>query len=615
MNIMNEDALKRAGLKRTALAPAGLKRAGAAWLLCVALAAALNVSAAEADTASAGGSVAIRGARVFDGERLSAPTTVLVRDGLIAEVGKGINVPAGVPVIDGKNATLLPGLIDAHVHAWGDARRDALRFGVTTELDMFTDHNLLAEARTQRQSRAKTDQADLWSAGTLVTAAGGHGTQYGMRIPTLDDASKAEGFVADRLAEGSDYLKLVVEDASAYGGQTRLPTLSEDAVRRTITAAHKREKLAVVHVARAQDAAMAVNAGADGLVHVYGDTVADDALIESLRKRDVFVTPTLSVMASLSRAGFGAQLAADPRIAPWLQSAQKDSLGQSFPGSVGNSLFDNALENVRRLHKAGVTLLAGTDAPNSGTAHGASEHGELELLVRAGLSPIEALRAATSSPAKRFRLDDRGRIAPGLRADLLLVDGDPTRDITATRAIRGVWKNGYAVDRSVDARVPQLKPGPVALVKDGKATSQWMASTDQYVGGRSQATVSATTGSSGGAALAVKGEVVAGSAQSWSGIILFPGRAPMASVDASAVRELVLRVRGDGHDLSLLVFSGPDMRGRPGVQTVKTGPEWQDVRVPLATMPHVELARLIGISLSSTTPGAFEFAIESVELR
>jgi imidazolonepropionase-like amidohydrolase len=109
--------------------------------------------------------------------------------------------------------------------------------------------------------------------------------------------------------------------------------------------------------------------------------------------------------------------------------------------------FDAALATVAELHAAGVELMAGSDAPNPGTAHGASLHHELELLVRAGLTPTEALRAATATPARRFGLSDRGRIAPGQRADLLLVRGDPTADIRATRQIERVWKNGAPVQR------------------------------------------------------------------------------------------------------------------------------------------------------------------------
>jgi imidazolonepropionase-like amidohydrolase len=117
----------------------------------------------------------------------------------------------------------------------------------------------------------------------------------------------------------------------------------------------------------------------------------------------------------------------------------------------------NAVESTRRLHAAGVPILAGTDAPNPGTAHGPSIHGEMALLVRAGMTPLEALRSATSRPADAFGLADRGRVRPGSRADLVLVDGDPARDITATRRISRIWKNGYPVDRTVplDTRSPQ----------------------------------------------------------------------------------------------------------------------------------------------------------------
>jgi imidazolonepropionase-like amidohydrolase len=92
-------------------------------------------------------------------------------------------------------------------------------------------------------------------------------------------------------------------------------------------------------------------------------------------------------------------------------------------------------------------LLAGTDAPNGGTAFGASLHRELELLVAAGLSPIEALRAATSAPAAAFGLRDRGRLAHGLRADVVVVEGDPTTEIRETRSIRAIYKRGVRIDR------------------------------------------------------------------------------------------------------------------------------------------------------------------------
>jgi imidazolonepropionase-like amidohydrolase len=99
------------------------------------------------------------------------------------------------------------------------------------------------------------------------------------------------------------------------------------------------------------------------------------------------------------------------------------------------------------LIRAKVPILAGSDAPTPGTTYGASLHGELALLVRAGLSQLQALAAATSVPAQIFRLPDRGRIRPGMRADLVLVEGDPSLNIDATRNINAVWKRGVRVQR------------------------------------------------------------------------------------------------------------------------------------------------------------------------
>ncbi|GAA3131279.1 hypothetical protein GCM10020255_005080 [Rhodococcus baikonurensis] len=119
------------------------------------------------------------------------------------------------------------------------------------------------------------------------------------------------------------------------------------------------------------------------------------------------------------------------------------------PGSTAN-----VIDATRRLYEAGVDVLAGTDAAAvgvPGTAHGVSMHGELELLVDCGLSPAAALRAATLLPAKRFGLDDRGRIALGLQADLVLVDGDPTTDVRQTLSIEGVWRRGELAPRIAQA--------------------------------------------------------------------------------------------------------------------------------------------------------------------
>lgn len=397
---------------------------------------------------------AVRGARVFDGERTLPVATVVVAGGRITAVGDGAVIPPGTPIVDGAGKTLLPGLIDAHVHAFGDARRDALRFGVTAVLDMFGDPRALAEARRARASLSPTDQADLWSAGMLATARGGHGTQFGVPVTTVDAPDQAAGWVADRLAEGSDYIKIVRDDFKVYGAHRA--TLGDAEVAALIEAAHARGAMAVMHVSAQEAARHALSAGVDGFVHVFQDAAADSALVALARRRGAFVIPTLSVIAGIAGDAGRAAPLRDEALSVWLTAAQRQGLEARFPGMAARpALYARALESVRRLHAAGVAILAGTDAPNPSTAHGASMHDELERLVAAGLTPEQALAAATSAPARAFRLGDRGRVAPGMRADLVLVDGDPTRDIRATRAIAGIWKNGRPVAR---ARPPAPAP-------------------------------------------------------------------------------------------------------------------------------------------------------------
>ena len=123
-------------------------------------------------------------------------------------------------------------------------------------------------------------------------------------------------------------------------------------------------------------------------------------------------------------------------------------LKRRFPGHERFKInFALMQQSIGSLAAAGVPILAGTDAPNAGTAFGASLHHEMQLLVDSGLSPTQALAAATSLPARYFGLSDRGRIAAGLRADLCLVQGDPSHNIKCTRDIVQVWKAGQPIDR------------------------------------------------------------------------------------------------------------------------------------------------------------------------
>ena len=409
----------------------------------------------------------VRDVRLFDGERVVEQATVVVREGRIVAAGAGVAVPPGLPVVEGRGRTLLPGLIDAHVHTWGNALAETLNFGVTTVLDMFSDPGPARELRRTRASFTPRAHADLYSAGWLATAPRGHGTQFGQPVPTLGTPEEAPAWVDARLAEGSDYIKIVYEPRDASGMGAPFPSLDSATMAALIAATQARGRLAVVHVSRLVAAHDALQAGADGLVHVHADRVADVALVQLARERGAFVTPTLAVIAGFDPTlpappegklenqrenqreiqRENQRFAADPAVRPYLTPEQRRGLESIPTTKLVMFRLDTALASVRALHEGGVEILAGSDAPNPGTAHGASLHHELELLVRAGLTPTEALRAATAAPARRFGLTDRGRIAPGQRADLLLVTGDPTTDIRATRAIDRIWKNGAAVAR------------------------------------------------------------------------------------------------------------------------------------------------------------------------
>lgn len=384
--------------------------------------------------------------RLFDGVKVTPEIDILIERGKIKEIGQ--NLPVGnATVINGAGKTLLPGLIDAHVHVHGaETLEQALIFGVTTEFDMMMHPRLEAMLKaTDNNSRAA-----FFSAGNPATVPGGHGTEYGFPIPTLIGPSEAEKFVEARIAEGSDYIKIMYTAGVDTFRRAPPPTLSRETLAAVIAAAHKNHRLAVVHIGSASGAHQAIEAGADGIAHLFrGDSSPRD-FGEFVFAHHAFVIPTLSVMhAVCGPESAGSRLVHDPHLAPYLNGDSKERLTEVFPSARTNLVScKGASQALRQLKQAGALIVAGTDAPNPGTTYGASLHGELEMYVEAGLTPTEALITTTSAPAQAFHLPDRGRIAPGLRADLLLVNGHPDEDIKATRDIVAVYKEGVELKRA-----------------------------------------------------------------------------------------------------------------------------------------------------------------------
>lgn len=362
----------------------------------------------------------IRDVRVFDGAQVVPRADVLVDGAVLAEPGGPVDVE-----VDGRGRTLLPGLVDGHTHVFDGSLAQALAAGVTTELDMFCLPGNLARQRAL--AAARDDVADLRSAGLLATAPGGHPSQLLAAVgdgfgdaaapfETIASATEAEAFVAARVAEGVDYLKVVVDDGAVHGAT--LPALGPEVVAALVDAAHGHGLEVIAHALTAAEVGIAVDAGVDGLAHVWCD--GGDEVVERVARGGLFVVSTLVYFEAITRGGGTADHAV-------------------------SGTFEGAARTARALHEAGVPIVAGTDATPFDPPHGTGLHRELALLTRVGLTPVEALAAATSVPARHFGLADRGRIAPGLRADLLLVEGDPTVDVAAVGAVAGVWRRGVAL--------------------------------------------------------------------------------------------------------------------------------------------------------------------------
>jgi imidazolonepropionase-like amidohydrolase len=423
---------------------------------------------------------AVVNANVFDGIEMLGQKNVVFQNGKIISISD--EVPVDTEVIDGKGCTLLPGLIDAHVHTSEDSLRDAILFGVTTELEM---QGGMTKKGRELQLKDKNNVADVRSSGMALTAPGGHPDEL---IPKEDgipsfilkkmekmteqekqefiaafaereneegnklDVTTKDGavqFVRQQMENGADYFKIMIEEGTVMNAPG-LPMMQPEVLKAAVDEAHKLGKIAIAHVLTAEAAKTAVEVGVDGLAHLFIDRPDwTPELIKSIADKGIFVTPCLVLNSSIIGKS-ACHVAKDVRVEYKLNEDWKMTMCSCFNTFPSGNMEDN-FNNVKDLFDAGVDILVGTDvsvpmAHLGGLAHGVSVHHEMQLLVEAGLTPTDALKSATSVIAKRFSLTDRGQIAEGLRADLILVKGNLSEKISDSLSILNVWKEGVEIN-------------------------------------------------------------------------------------------------------------------------------------------------------------------------
>ena len=367
--------------------------------------------------------VVIKNVRIFDGSRITEPRAVVVENGLIA------CDPNGAEEIDAENNILIPGLIDCHVHLQTDADLHAMAsWGVTTGLGM-------AEwpPSKHRALRNKVGLTDIRSPGMPATSPGSiHSKLLSMPPEKLvTGPGDAEAFITERLKEEADYIKIIAD----------VPGPDQETLNAITAAAHKEGKIVIAHASAYTPFSMAQDANVDVITHAPRDKVLDSEAVHRMAESKRISVPTLTMMEGVSRPPSWSaifRLLFQPLMFLTIVSHMRRQPPQNY---------ENSRDSVTALYKAGVPILAGTDANSEPSSpfqvrHGEALHRELELLLEAGMSTVEVLRSATSLPAKFFGLGDRGAIEDGKRADLVLLSEDPLKDIKATRSIRRVWCGG-----------------------------------------------------------------------------------------------------------------------------------------------------------------------------
>jgi imidazolonepropionase-like amidohydrolase len=391
---------------------------------------------------------------------------LVMKDGRIQWVGPSadLKVPDGAAVEDLSGKFMMPGIIDSHVHLGevdgldqntkyytADNIKNELRlyaaYGVTTVQTLGTDQDLTIDIRNAERA-GRPDMARIYTARLGVVYDHGYGGLPGLpqRVSTPDEA---RALVDEQKAKGADLIKLWMDDE--FGALPKLMPYSIS--KAVIDEAHKDGLKAVAHVFYKDNAQELAREGIDGFAHEVRDQPIDDAFVQDMKQHGTWqMAATLSREASFTYTElpfvndpfFSRGVA--PAVIAELKSPERQKKLAAAPNfSKYDKVFANAMGNFAREVKGGVKYGMGTDSGPSGRFPGYFAHWELSLMVKAGLTPMQALTAATGSNAEFMGAKDIGTIQPGKWADLLVLDSNPLTDIRNTRAIHEVFIAGNKV--------------------------------------------------------------------------------------------------------------------------------------------------------------------------
>jgi imidazolonepropionase-like amidohydrolase len=408
--------------------------------------------------------LALRGATLIDGT--DAPplaNALLILSGeRIVSVGPATEqavqaLPPGTQVIAAEGKWIVPGLVDAHVHAESDADLETMLGWGVTSVRLMAEDVARAQALASA-SQTRRDIPEVFPAAPIFTARGGWWDQgepadsHLDRFPATADAARSSVRRAKEL--GAAEVKLMLDDMGwCRDPKPQVPRMAPPVAAALLSEAAKLGLRATVHAPNLSDAKEAIAGGATALAHGVLDPI-DDATIARMRERPVFYIPTMDIFEFLAdtRALVDSVLS-DPvatgrlgkeTVARYRSRKYSDGYRQRYPNfaNVGRHLA--ALrENLRRLHAAGVPIALGTDMwafPGLGVSI------EMDLYVRAGLSPLDALRAGTRTASRSLGIErDRGTLEAGKRADFLVLSADPLRDVRNVRKISAIYRNGAKI--------------------------------------------------------------------------------------------------------------------------------------------------------------------------